>query len=144
MLQESQTKEESWITLTGMPRFARNTTWIGGQIGLLSTTGVTRMDTWVNGQTRLLETARVTEMDTWVDGQTGLLGIAGATGTVAWVSKQIRLLGSAGVIEIASQSQEIRAELWKIRLTRKAGLQKIGLLWKARLWRIQLTQMAEL
>jgi hypothetical protein len=64
MMQESRIEEESQITLTGLVGFIRNTTRIGGQIGLLRTVGVTRMDTPVGGQT-------------------GLLGIAGVTGTVA-------------------------------------------------------------
>jgi hypothetical protein len=51
MLQESWIEEESQVTRTGLIGITRNTTRIGGQIGLFGTVGVTRMDTQVGGQT---------------------------------------------------------------------------------------------
>jgi hypothetical protein len=42
MLQESRTEEKSQVTLT---RFDKNMTWIGGQIRLLGTAGVAKIDT---------------------------------------------------------------------------------------------------
>jgi hypothetical protein len=71
------------VTPIGLTGFAGNTTRIGGQI-------------------MLLETARVTRMNTWVSGQIGLLRTAGVTGTAAQVSRQIGLLRSARVTEIAT------------------------------------------
>jgi hypothetical protein len=68
-------------------------TWIGGQIGLLRTAGVTRTDTKVDGQTGLLRTT------TRVGRQTGLLGMA-------WVTRM-----AAGVTERATRSREILAGL---------------------------------
>jgi hypothetical protein len=102
-----------------------------GQIGLLETAGVTGKDTQVIRQIGLLRTAGVTRTTTRVSRQSGLLRRARVTRMVTRVYRQIGLLGSAGVTETATQSCEILAGLWKIWLTRKVGLQKIRLLWKA-------------
>jgi hypothetical protein len=77
MLQESQTKEESRITLTGLAGFVGNKTRISGQIGLHGTARVTRMDTRVNGQTGLL---RQPGQPGWQLGSAGRLGYSGQPG----------------------------------------------------------------
>jgi hypothetical protein len=49
MLQEPRIEEKSRVTLTGLAEFTDNTTWIGGQTGLLGIAGVTGTDTQVDG-----------------------------------------------------------------------------------------------
>jgi hypothetical protein len=67
MLQESQTEEESRVTLIRLTGFIRNMTQIGGQIGLLRTAGVTGTAARVSRQIGLLGSVGVTETSTQVE-----------------------------------------------------------------------------
>jgi hypothetical protein len=110
MLQESRIEEESQITLTRLVGFAENTTQIGGQIGLLRAAGVIEMAARVNRQIGLLRSAGVMETATQ-----SLETRAGLTGLATRSRKQ----------EVPVGLLTQKAELHKIRLTRKAGLRKI-------------------
>jgi hypothetical protein len=121
-------EEKCWVTLTGLTRFARNTTWIGGQTGLLETAVVIRMVARVNRQIRLLRSARVIEAAT--QSQEILAGL-----------RKIRLRRKAGLWKIRLPW---KAGVWRIRLTRRAGLRRIQLTWRAELREISLTRKAGL
>jgi hypothetical protein len=117
----------------GLAGFAKIATWIDKQIGIA---GLAKIATQISKQIGLAKTAAR------IDGQIRLGGLTGlATRSRKW-EVPVRLLKWKA--ELRKIRLTKKAGLWKIQLTRKAGLRKIWLTRKAGLQRIRLIRKAGL